>query len=234
MFENWFSRKTEKASSYNPNASYSILIDANTLILYAVHASLAAIVSTSESIPDTTFQVTHSNAGTPFSLAAIRPTEYPRWTWEYRTRNFTKTPEHALIDEVRAKSRLAVARVNAFNEIMKGINYTRYQFRRGVEFQESVYLAKRLEAKDFMERESGENVAHEYPYLMQYADFADIPLRQAAEDILFKARLEDTYLVKTEYLRIKYFNATKNETDPAKIPAIIKEFNRECYTSNLT
>lgn len=226
--------KKPEAKKRTPRFYPSVIFDANTLVLLAAHHSLDAIVVASESLMDTQFRKIFREDNVPFAFETLPRSEYPLWSWNYRESGFVRTSESGVTDAVRAQSKLACARVEALVTVMNGINATRVRLRKGTELQHTIYLSKRDEARRFLESGADEMSAFEYPYLIQYADYANIPMRQAAEDVLFKARLDDAYLAKTEYLRIKYINLIKNEQNPEKIPHITDEFKRECYTSNLT
>ena len=60
--------------------------------------------------------------------------------------------------------------------------------------------------------------------MIQHADYANIPFKQAADDILFKAKLHEEMLAQTEILRIKFFNKIKKENDPAALTQIVSDF----------
>ena len=116
---------------------------------------------------------------------------------------------------------------------MKGVSRGRYPVSTGVLFQETVYLTKKAQASAFKEAGYPEDDILEYPYIIQYADFANIPLKQAADDILFKARLDDELLAKTELIRLKYFNAIRSARTVEEVAPIYEAFTRESYRNAL-
>lgn len=212
---------------------YSALV-APTNVLLALSSHPSAVVVIAETMPEAQHQrdVAHPSYPEPFSLASIDASEFPRWSWT-RDRTFIETPPQLLTNEVRAQSRLAVAKIDAISRIIYRLNFTRYPVRTGVEFQETVYLSKRTEAERFKAAGYDESSMFEFPYVLQYADFAGISLRQAADDILFKAKLDDDVLAKTELLRLKYFHAVKTALTPEDLPHITESFVREFYLNSL-
>ena len=57
--------------------------------------------------------------------------------------------------------------------------------------------------------------------------------RQAADDILFAARMDDELLVDTESIRIVYFRRIAEIEDETALPGIYDEFAKEMYGDGL-
>jgi hypothetical protein len=93
--------------------------------------------------------------------------------------------------------------------------------------QEAVYITKKTQAQRYKDAGyQGDDL--EYPYVMQYADFAGLSMRVAADEILLKATFDDEVLLKTEFFRLKYFELIKNMNDPGQADRITLDFRREC------
>lgn len=216
---------------------YSALLDSNTQIVLALSDNISAIVFLNECMSDTSHAVSVNYPNytkslfheKPFFLAREKPEHYPRWTWKEKTRTFVKTRPDVLTDGLIARSRLAVSKHGAISRIIVNLNQACYKVRTGFEFQETVYLTKKLQAQKFKDSGYDENVIMEYPYVLHYADYAGIPLKEAADDILFQAKLDDQHLANTELLRLRYFNKVRDATKPEQLPAIFEEFLRDCY-----
>jgi hypothetical protein len=215
--------------------AYSGLIDAGTSILLDVATHGAAVIYTNKIMLDTNFVPTldYPNYLKQFPLASADSKTYPEWTWKWGQRTLEKTRPDLLTDEVRAKSRLAVAKRQAVSTIMFSLSSIRYQTGTGVAFEESVYLVKKSQAQAFKASGYNEDKALEYPYVSQYADILGISMKQSADDILFAAQLDEETLLRTESLRITYFRKIADATDPDDIPAISQEFITETYSNAL-
>ncbi len=217
---------------------YSVLLDSGTNCVLAVSGNVSAIVFAHENIRDTwhIYSANYPNylkkrlfAGNPFFLAEVPADSLPKWTWSKKTRTFSPTRVDVLTDVLRAKSRLAAAQVSTIAEIMRSLSSARYKLRTGVDFQDVTYQLKREQAQKFKDAEYNEEISMLVPFVVQYADFAGLSLKDAADDILFKAKLDDEVLLKTEGLRLKYFDLVKKASDPEELPKIYQDFLRDYY-----
>lgn len=154
-----------------------------------------------------------------------------RWKWNFEKRLLSKTPEMLITDKLRSASQLAQAQYDALSKMIYTLSLARQRVIGGVSYQAATYLEKKLEAERF--RASGYDEASilEYPYVLQYADYAQIPFQQAADSILFKAKLYDQQLAKIDTLRMKYFGKVKKAAHPDELPTIYREFMLESYIS---
>jgi hypothetical protein len=215
--------------------SYSALLDSHTSALLALSSHIPTIVFLNEATADTIHVpgVNHPNYVKSFPLISASPDTYPQWTWDFKSRKFAPTVQEALIADLRARSQLAVGKRDLVNKIVRHINIVRQPVWTEIRVQETVYIAKKIEAQRFKDSGYLEESVTEYPFLLTYADYAGIPLRQAADDILFKAKLCDDLLAKTEVLRLKYFSAVKEAHDPDILPGILDELLRDCYSISI-
>ncbi len=215
--------------------TYSALIDGSTHALLTLSEAHSVIASLSRMIPDALVAVNvnlpnyHENL--PFPVTA--PVQYVLHTWKFDTRTFVPSPEAVVTDELRVRSRLATAKRDALVTIQRGINIARYPLSTGMLLQETVYLNKKTEAVSFRDRGYPEENIVDYPLVMQYADFAELSLRDAADEIIFKSKLADDTLSKTELLRLKYTSAVRKAMRPEELAVVEKDFVRECFRSRL-
>lgn len=215
------------------NASYSALLDSSTYVLLALSKHISAVQFLQEATPGSvhTPVVQYPNYRQSFPLAKAHGDTYPEWAWDWKTRLFSETKPELVTTEMRFRSHLAIAKLTSITRILSNINIIRYPVRTGIDFQETVYLVKRMQAQAFKDAGFDEDFIHEYPYVLQYADFAEIPLKQAAEEILFKAKLDDEILAQSELLRLRYFNKVKNASTPEELPPITAAFVKDCYNT---
>lgn len=215
--------------------NYSVLLDSATKVVLTVGTDVSAMVFLSECVPDTRYA---SSVNKPnyvdsflwlFFFESVKPEDYPKWTWDNLTRKFVKTKAGVLNDELLAKSRLAESKRAVIERIMTNLSIARFRSRTGVYRQEWVYADKKAQAEAFKASGYDENTLGEYPYVAQYADYAKTSPRQAADDILFKAKLDEHDIVNTELLRLRYFNLVKNAALPEELNTIMDRFMSDCY-----
>lgn len=212
---------------------HSALVDSSTFAVLAVSSHVSAIVFVNECMQDTVHipYAQFPNYRESLPIAACAAEEFPEWTWEAKTRTFIPTRPSVVTDALRARARLAGAKLGTISIIINELSIARYKVRTGVDFQETTYLTKKLEAQRFKDSGYDENRAIEFPYVLQYADFAGLSLKDAADKILLAAKFDDQLLAKTELLRLRYFNKVKEESDPERFAGIREEFLRDCYVN---
>lgn len=219
---------------------YSALLDSETKILLAVSTSISGIVFVNECMSDThhvaavnypNYVVSNIFRRGVFFIVSASPGKYPQWTWEPVGRKFTRTPSNLLTETIRTKSHLAVNKLDIIIRMVRSINTARNDMKTGLDLQETVYLTKKIQAQRFKDSVYDDNVIMEYPYVLQYADYARISLKEAADDILFKASLNDQHLANTELLRLRYFNKIREASEPEEVSDIYEEFIRDLYVN---
>jgi len=214
--------------------NYNILIDISTNVVLTIEKRASIISFLSDSTPGTrpfyTVNSPNYNSFTGLSfLGNIEPHDYVDWTWESKTRKFSKTNPEVLNGDLRSASRLMKSKCKAINSFVSNLNIARFKYMTGIVLQETVYANKSLQAKEFKESGYNENLLVEYPYVEQYATFAKMSPRQAADEILFKKNLYDQHLAKTELLRLKYFTLVKNAQKPEEVDQILEDFKSDCH-----
>lgn len=213
-----------------------ILVDSSTYATLAVSNLPSVIALLSEWVPDVrcVWFANHPNYLKDFFILRIPPNEYPQWTWAEKARVFTHTPAAVLTPALRAKAELADAKAGAISTITLSVNEIRFQISTGYLLQDSIYLTKRQQAEAFRNGGYDESWITEYPYVLQYAIHDNCSFKQAADDILFKAKLNDAFLAKTEGLRMKYLERLRRASNLTEIPVIRKEFLWDCNKAQIT
>lgn len=102
-----------------------------------------------------------------------------------------------------------------------------------MEFQPTTYVLKRMQAEKFKSSGYDETIEPEVPFVAQYADFADLSMKQAADDIIFKAKLDQDMLLRTEGIRLKYFRLLRDSATPQEVMKVVEDFRRENYFNSL-
>jgi hypothetical protein len=208
-----------------------IVIDNATGVVLAASPLLPAVIVVAESDGSTNYIA--SRLGPQSTIGDVAPKEYPEWTWKKGLKTLVPTHPDVLTDELRAKSQITNLKVAIIGRMMVRLNAARDPVRIGIDFQETVYLTKKIQAQAFKDAGYDEEKIFDYPYVLQYADYKKIPLKQAADDILFKAKLTDEMLAKTELLRLRYWNMVKETHDRAELKALEDRFVQDCYANAL-
>jgi hypothetical protein len=218
---------------------HNILIDAPTGAVLAVSRVVSSLVFLRECMENTTVIVA---ADSPkyrnsifrewvFLFLVLRSKPFAKWSWDNSKREFFETKKELLDDRLVARAILAEEKRKAIEKIMANLNSARNTLMNGLIFQETVYMEKRNQAKAFQDMGYDENRMLEFPYVVQYADFAGITLRQAADDILLQSKFDEDVLAKTDLLRMKYYKRVKEAESINQLPAILEDFTRECYVN---
>ena len=206
---------------------YSALVDASTAALLALSTNVPIICFLAKATPEAEHIafVNYPNYMQRFELAAS-PKTFPEWSWNRRHRRFLPMPNPT--DDLRQRSLLALKKAQALFEITLSLNMLRYPVANGLGMQETVYITKKMQAQRY--KDAGcpkEPLA--YPYVLQYSEHSGLTMRAAADEILFKAQLDDEVLLKTEGFRLKYFNLLKDIIDVAQLDPLIHDFRRELF-----
>src|SRR3989344_2263261 len=216
--------------------NYHALLDVGTHALLALSRYAQTIVFLTEAIPNSyqQYSVNYPTYSKEFPIASLDPSQYPLWVWERDAgRKCSATPEDIQTEDIRARSRLAMAKMTVIGRIMTSISYMRTDVGTGRLFQESIYIQKRREAERLKEKGYASETLHEFPYVVQYADYVGVSIKDAAEEILFRAKLDDQLLAKTEILRIRYFNRVKKAATSEEVHLITDDYMRDSYFNGL-
>jgi hypothetical protein len=209
---------------------FSALVDASTsaLLSLSTQPNIISFLARSQPLEAEEWHgVNWPNYRSNFILANEAHKAYPNWTWHETARLFSPTAKELLTDELKRRAALAVRKCSALQEIIYELSVARYPLWRGLIMQETIYQTKKTQAQRFKDLGYPEIDILLYPYVLQYADFAGLTLRAAADEILFKAKLDDDGLLKSELLRLKYFNLVRDAEDG--LDTILKDFRWDMY-----
>jgi len=213
------------------HGNFGILIDANSHFLLTGGWNVGALVFLEEHTPGIRYVPAPSapNYRTTFPLVGLRGGEFPAWTWEWASRRLVPTPAELHTAAATERSRLLTAKAQLYHRIMFLLSLTRHRVSTGLELQERVYMAKRLQAQRLKDRSYVEDSPTDYLFVVQYADIAGISLKQAADDILFKAKLDDEMLAQSELLRLTYIKRIAEASTQEELAPILPDFMRACF-----
>lgn len=217
--------------------AYHALLDSKTLIVLTIEKEMAPILFLVERIPSTTYAVFVDIPNYQTSLFGLRGSFlgrlprslYPHLTWNKSTRRFTNTKYTLITPELRKMSRHMYQKAGVYSLITKRLSTVNNILSTGMSLQERVYSRKREQAQLFKETEGAMHKPSDFFYLQQYADIANISLPEAADDILFKAKLEDEKLSLSEFLRLKFTRQLAAAKDEREIFAVRDRFISALY-----
>ncbi len=217
-----------------PLPFYSALIDTSTAVLLCVRkeAPITAFLAKAITEAEQIFNVNFPYYMERFPLATANPYTYPGLMWDMNIRKFLPTPEKVLTDELRYRSALAVKKANVLHEFIQTIIFGRHNVWSGLPMQESIYMAKRLQAQRYKDKRCPKDDFN-YPYIRQFAELSGLTMRAAADEILFKAQLDDYVLAKSELIRMKYFRLLKDAKDIDGVEQVIARFRKGMYTNSI-
>jgi hypothetical protein len=217
----------------------AILYDLETKFVLAASPFSTVIIKLHECVPETTY-VTYvpvpdeQDEGDPLFTDQC-------CNWRFDAKQRTANDKRSLLDDragkatqyVKTRATLANAKRDAFTRIIATINDARTKVRTGLIYEETVYMLKRLEAERFRQSGYDESGIFSYPFLLQYADFANVSYHQAADDILLQSGIDDQILVKTEILRMDYNRRVASAKTPEEITTILADFRAASFSKAL-
>jgi hypothetical protein len=211
----------------------SALVDTFTQAVLALSAypSIVSVLAKSQPLEaEQIHAVNWPNYQQKFPLGSVAPQTYPNWKWEgANERRFVPTAKDLVTPDLQRRSQLAIKKVEVLGRISVELSMLRFPVLRGVLGQELVYAAKRAQAQHYKDHPKRDVL--NYPYVLQYADLSSLTPHQAADEILFKAHLDDEVLLRTEFIRLKYFELINDATKMDDFEPIIKDFRHDAYGS---
>jgi hypothetical protein len=206
--------------------AHCIAVDAGTNTVVAIGTQIPAIMFVRESLMDTVAYVGIVNP----EVVEIResdPRRYPEWSWDFRSREFSRTNTAIITEGMRARAVLAAKKAEVISRASYLINRARDKINPGLLFQETVYATKQKQAQLLRDAGFDETLAGSAPYVVQYADESGMSLQDAAEDILFQAQLFHEHLEKTERIRLALYRRIRRAKTPGELDEIMDRFQRE-------
>lgn len=223
--------RTMQSTTYNHGA---LIMGPPTFALLAIHRNGPAIAAIADSIPDSQYMPNISDVTADnIPLPLLNPDRYPEWSLRPYNYALSKARPGQMTDALVARSQLAMARIKAVHRIMFEINRIRAKIDPGMVLQETVYLTKKLQAAEFARSGYDESLLIRFPYVLQYADLCNLSAREAADNIIFRAGLDDALLSKSEMLRMRYFDLVKQTTAPEDFSELLRRFYHDSTSKQL-
>ena len=212
----------------------SALVDTFTHALLALSAypAVVSVLAKSQSLEAEQWHaVNWPNYQQRFPPAGMVPQAYPSWKWEGGDkRQFVPMRKDLVTAELQGRSQLAVVKSDALGRIVYELSMLRFPVWRGVLMQEAIFIIKKTQAEQYKQAGYPDTAdIFNYPYVLQYAEVSDLHPRQAADEILFKAKLDDDVLLRTEFLRLKYFKLICDATKMDEFEPIMRDFRHDAY-----
>lgn len=199
------SRKSPNETSEPGPRSVGALLDAGTSTLLTVTGRQSILLALNELVPGTVYVRSIHYARKAATRAIVRgeASAYPLWRWAQESGTFVRGHGEPS-DELKTRAALAHATRDALGILSDRVNGLRLHPASALSEQGIVYLDKRNQALAF--KAAGYDAAGltGYPYVEQYAAAAGRTPRQAADEIIFQARLRDDVLQKSEAVRLKF------------------------------
>lgn len=220
---------------------YGALLDARTYTVLTVSRGPGILSILHECTPNTVIafniQYPHYTGGIRTFYRKIHPifstrttgADYIRWKYSFSSQLFSRKSVGNETSDLPARARLATVKRDALSTIMRYTNAVQVSLLRETLAQEVVYALKRDEAMRFRDSGFNEKDVMEYPFVFQYADFAGVSLQQAAEDIIFKAKLRNEQLAQSELVRLRHFSLIKSARSQDEVSKVLLEFSKDYY-----
>lgn len=152
---------------------------------------------------------------------------YPEWSLDAVTRTFRRTRPGIVTEEKRQRAIFAEQKAAAAREAILIVNSQRNKLVSDLYFQDAIYAEKEREALEFKASGFDERVVpHAMPFLAQYAQSSNIPLKQAAEEILLRAQLDRDHLARTEQVRLALFAKIRSAASAAEMRNVLDTYRK--------
>ena len=217
-------RRTRDSSSDSTDVHYGAVVDTSNDTVIAIGTVGAALLFLSESMMDTMYASEMVVTKNFLRVKDSDPRSYPEWSLDYKKWELKKTNPSTVTEDMRERAVLAAKKVAVISNIIYRINRLRTKIYTGLFFQENIYAEKERQARRLKDANFDERLAAESPYVAQYAEHSNVPLRQAAEEILFQAQLDHEYLAKTEKVRLSLFKKIRLAKTAAETDEIYSAF----------
>jgi hypothetical protein len=205
---------------------HCIVIDAGNNTLVAIGTHIPTIVFLRDSLMDTIYD---AGIVSPeiLQIKESGPRTYPEWSWDLRSRVFSKTNPVIVTEGMRERAVLAAKKGEIISRASYLINRARDKVNGGLFFQETIYATKQKQAQLLKDAGFDQTLAASAPYVVQHADESGMSLQEAAEDILFQAQLFHEHLEKTEKVRLALFRRIKRAKTPEELDEMMERFQRD-------
>jgi len=210
---------------------YSALLDDSTTALLFLTDRIPVIVFLAKVMPEVEhlYCVNYPNYLQEFPLVTARPETWPEWSWDEKKRIFEPTAKDLLTDRLRLCNALAVKKSLVLVEVIRTLTMARYPAWNGTPMQDVIYITKKMQAQRFKDMGYPEGNDLDFPYVLQYADFASLSMREAADEILLKAGFADDLMLRSEFFRLKYFGQIADANTVEDVDRLILDFRRDIY-----
>lgn len=150
--------------------------------------------------------------------------------WDNNLRKFVKTEDISTIDiNDRFYSRIVAEKAAAMDKINFKINTLRKNISTDLIHQDRIYDIKQKQANLVLATEYPELDDPRWQFVTDYALLKNYDLKTAAQIILVQNNSFNNQLLKTEYLRSKYYQFVLDSCEMYEITAVMQDFYRETF-----
>lgn len=208
---------------------YDAVIDSSDDTLICIGANHAGLLFLNELLPDTIYVPRIPSTDEIVRILNADPRRWPEWSWD-RTHITFKITNFAIISEtMRERAALSKSKASAIDAVRYSVNHMRSKINTSLWFQESIYSEKVRQARNVLAGEGDAGRSDSVQYVAQYAEHCGVPLRQAAEEILFQAQLDHNFLAKTEKIRMALDKNIRRAKSSDEIEACLSEFFKDGF-----
>ncbi|MEY4747752.1 MAG: hypothetical protein RLZZ416_801 [Candidatus Parcubacteria bacterium] len=203
---------------------YGAVIDSSDATLICIGTNRAGLLFLNESLLDTRYLPRISSTDETLRIFSADPSSYPEWSWDHARKTFKKTNPAIISDTMRERAVLSEKKARAVDVIRFHVNLMRSKISTGLWFQETIYAEKVRQARSVLGGGDDMHQLASAPYVAQYAEHSGVPLRQAAEEIIFQNQLDHDFLSKTEKIRLAFYKSIRQARSSDEIETCLKKF----------
>ena len=150
------------------------------------------------------------------------------WLWlqDLNTKQWTKNTNISSQEELYYYI-LMNQKAAFLDKIHEHVDYYRSFYTKKLYGQDYVHTLKYLEAKEILEKNITIDEFMDYPFIKKYSELKDISLQQASREVMLQNEMERGFLAESEYLRMKYTDIIRKETDIKNLKQIYADFDTE-------
>jgi len=157
------------------------------------------------------------------------------WAWQYKPskqqHNIEPNPNYS--QEHKNRSIFLRDKLSIYYDITNRINFARIKTSQLLDSQSIVYEEKYRQAKAFADSGYSDDLLHEIPMVLDYAELDDCDARQAANQIILKYQMMMDHLARTERMRIKFLRELRTATEASELTALKEKMHKEIWLNVL-
>jgi hypothetical protein len=134
--------------------------------------------------------------------------------------------------EILSHCELLSSRSRYLNRVTRVVTRARNRFAPSEKYADLVEILRRDQAVKFRDAGYDESMIQDCLFVFQYAQVKKMTPQEAAEEIIFRFKLFEASLWKTEEIRMKYYDLFSNAKTVEETHEFFQEFIREYYLNS--